>query len=152
VPTDLDDLVAAWRRAVEAFETFGHVFETARTQTRLAAVLRAGGRGAEADEVAALATAVARRLRAEPLLQELRLSTGPGRRTEADRRDETLTSRELEVIVLVAEGLSNREIAGRLFISAKTVSVHVSNILAKLGAAGRTEAVAIARRRGYLRD
>jgi DNA-binding NarL/FixJ family response regulator len=152
VTTDLDELVAAWRRAVEGFETFGHVFETARSQARLAAVLRAGGRSAEADEVAALATAVARRLRAEPLLQELRLSTGPGRRTEADRRDETLTSRELEVIVLVAEGLSNREIAGRLFISAKTVSVHVSNILAKLGAAGRTEAVAIARRRGYLRD
>ena len=45
-----------------------------------------------------------------------------------------------------------REIAGQLYISAKTVSVHVSNMLAKLGAAGRTEAVAVARRRGYLDD
>ena len=56
------------------------------------------------------------------------------------------------MLALVAQGRSNREIAGQLFISAKTVSVHVSNILAKLGAAGRTEAVAIARRRGYLGD
>ena len=51
---------------------------------------------------------------------------------------------------LVAQGRSNGEIGRQLFISAKTVSVHVSNILAKLGAAGRTEAVAIARRRGDL--
>jgi DNA-binding NarL/FixJ family response regulator len=56
------------------------------------------------------------------------------------------------VLALVAEGRSNREIAKLLFISAKTVSVHVSNILAKLGAAGRTEAVALARRRGLLTD
>jgi DNA-binding NarL/FixJ family response regulator len=54
------------------------------------------------------------------------------------------------VLALVAEGRSNREIAGQLFISVKTVSVHVSNILAKLAAAGRTEAVAVARRRGLL--
>jgi len=52
--------------------------------------------------------------------------------------------------VLVAEGRSNGEIGKQLFISTKTVSVHVSNILAKLGAAGRTEAAAIARRRGLL--
>ncbi len=54
------------------------------------------------------------------------------------------------MLALVAQGRSNREIAGQLFISAKTVSVHVSNMLAKLGAVGRTEAVAVARRRGYL--
>jgi DNA-binding NarL/FixJ family response regulator len=68
------------------------------------------------------------------------------------RRDEALTARELEVLALVAQGRSNREIAGQLYISAKTVSVHVSNMLAKLGAGGRTEAVAVARRRGYLDD
>ena len=56
------------------------------------------------------------------------------------------------MLALVAEGRSNREIGNQLFISAKTVSVHVSNILAKLGAAGRTEAVALARRRGLLVD
>jgi DNA-binding NarL/FixJ family response regulator len=54
------------------------------------------------------------------------------------------------VLLLVAEGRSNSEIARHLFISAKTVSVHVSNILAKLGASGRTEAAALARQRGLL--
>ena len=53
--------------------------------------------------------------------------------------------RETEILTLVAEGRSNGEIAKQLFISAKTVSVHVSNILAKLDASGRTEAAAIAR-------
>lgn len=56
--------------------------------------------------------------------------------------------RELEVIWLVAEGRSNREIGADLFISAKTASVHVSNILAKLGVSSRGEAAAVARRRG----
>jgi ATP/maltotriose-dependent transcriptional regulator MalT len=57
-----------------------------------------------------------------------------------------LTPRELDVLRLVAEGLSNGQIGGRLFISTKTVSVHVSNILAKLGVASRTEAAAVAHR------
>ena len=51
---------------------------------------------------------------------------------------------------LVAQGRSNGEIGKQLFIATKTVSVHVSNILAKLGASGRTEAAAIARRDGLL--
>ena len=59
-----------------------------------------------------------------------------------------LTARETEVLRLVAAGRSNREIAAELFISAKTASVHVSNILAKLNAASRTEAAAIAHRAG----
>jgi DNA-binding NarL/FixJ family response regulator len=61
-----------------------------------------------------------------------------------------LTPREAEVLALVAEGGSNRDVGQRLFISTKTASVHVSNILAKLGARSRTEAVSIARRRGLL--
>jgi DNA-binding CsgD family transcriptional regulator len=59
-----------------------------------------------------------------------------------------LTPREAEVLALVAAGRSNRQIAQALFISPKTVGVHVSNILAKLGAAGRVEAAAIAHRLG----
>ena len=54
--------------------------------------------------------------------------------------------------MLVAQGRSNKEIGQQLFISTKTASVHVSNILAKLGASGRTEAVALARRSGDLTD
>ena len=57
-----------------------------------------------------------------------------------------LTSREFEVLRLVADGRSNPEIAARLFISAKTASVHVSNILAKVGVASRGEAAAAAHR------
>ena len=59
-----------------------------------------------------------------------------------------LTARELEVLALVAEGRSNRQVADALFISAKTASVHVSNILAKLGVASRVEAAAVAHRLG----
>ncbi|MCP9948741.1 response regulator transcription factor [Actinomadura madurae] len=59
-----------------------------------------------------------------------------------------LTGREREVLKLVAEGHNNREIAATLFISPKTASVHVSNILAKLNATSRTQAAAIAHREG----
>jgi DNA-binding CsgD family transcriptional regulator/tetratricopeptide (TPR) repeat protein len=59
-----------------------------------------------------------------------------------------LTARELDVVALVAEGRTNRQIADALFISAKTASVHVSNILAKLGVTNRGEAAAAARRLG----
>ncbi|MGN6245017.1 MAG: helix-turn-helix domain-containing protein, partial [Motilibacteraceae bacterium] len=57
-----------------------------------------------------------------------------------------LTPRETEVLALVAQGLSNGQIAERLFITTKTASVHVSNILAKLGVATRVEAAATAHR------
>jgi DNA-binding NarL/FixJ family response regulator len=75
---------------------------------------------------------------------ELEASAGLGGRT-LDRADDTaLTARESQVLELVAEGLSNGQIAERLYISRKTVSVHVSAILRKLGAASRTEAVRLA--------
>ncbi|MEV4461776.1 response regulator transcription factor, partial [Microbispora sp. NPDC049633] len=59
-----------------------------------------------------------------------------------------LTAREREVLAHVADGLANREIGERLFISQKTVSVHVSNILAKLGVTSRTQAAAVALQEG----
>ena len=59
-----------------------------------------------------------------------------------------LTNREREVLRLLAAGRSNREIAVALFIAPKTASVHVSNIMAKLGAGSRTEAAAIALQAG----
>ena len=59
-----------------------------------------------------------------------------------------LTRRETEVLSLVAEGRTNRQIGQELFITTKTASVHVSRILAKLGVAGRGEAAAVAHRLG----
>jgi DNA-binding NarL/FixJ family response regulator len=61
-----------------------------------------------------------------------------------------LTARERQVLHLVAEGCSNAEIAAQLFISAKTVSVHVSNIMRKLEVSNRRAAAAVARRAGLL--
>jgi DNA-binding NarL/FixJ family response regulator len=154
--TDDERLLAAWQETVAGFEDFGHVYEVARSQARAAAVLRALGRSPEADALVAAATGTARKLGAHPLLSELRLLGGvPGARTSTAPgrpRDESLTGREREVLALIAQGRSNKQIGEHLFISAKTVSVHVSNILAKLGAAGRTEAAAEARRRGLLTD
>jgi DNA-binding NarL/FixJ family response regulator len=67
---------------------------------------------------------------------------GQAQVTEPERLG--LTARELEVLRLVAAGRSNREIASELFISIKTASVHVSNILGKLGVTSRGEAAATA--------
>ncbi|MDG4859659.1 response regulator transcription factor, partial [Streptomyces sp. T-3] len=72
---------------------------------------------------------------------------GPGTALLPDPVEELgLTSRERDVLRLVAAGRSNRQIAEELFISPKTASVHVSNILAKLGVSGRGEAAALAHR------
>jgi len=64
--------------------------------------------------------------------------------------DEDLTAREVEVLRHVAEGQRNRDIADKLFISEETVKVHVKHIMEKLGASDRTQAVAIAIRRGII--
>lgn len=70
------------------------------------------------------------------------------RRRESNAR--TLTRRELEVLELLAEGMSNPEIAGRLHISINTVRNHVQNLLTKLGAHSRLEAVALGIRQGLV--
>jgi DNA-binding CsgD family transcriptional regulator len=141
-------LVDTWRDTEQLFADFGHVHELAAVRVTLAGILRATGDPAGAREVGDLARETAHRLGAAPLLEELKsIGSAP---TRADGPSDTLTAREAEILALVAEGRSNGEIGKQLFISAKTVSVHVSNILGKLGAAGRTEAAAIARRRGLL--
>jgi LuxR family maltose regulon positive regulatory protein len=63
---------------------------------------------------------------------------------------EPLSERELEVLQLISEGLTNREIAQRLFISLRTVKWHTSNIYGKLGVKNRTQAVATSRTLGVL--
>lgn len=64
--------------------------------------------------------------------------------------DETLTTREIEVLKQIGGGNRNRDIAERLFISEETVKVHIKHIMEKLGASDRTQAVAIALRRGII--
>jgi DNA-binding NarL/FixJ family response regulator len=148
-PSEAEHL-GAWERSVAAF-SYGQVVELARSRARLAAVLRATGRGAEAAEQAKLARDVARELRAEPLLAEIRalgLTSAP--RAAAPGGAAALTGREHDVLALLVEGRTNRQIASQLYISEKTVSVHVSNILAKLKVRSRTEAAALANRDGLL--
>jgi NarL family two-component system response regulator LiaR len=69
---------------------------------------------------------------------------------EGKREIPQLTEREREVLALMAEGLSNKEIAARLGFSKRTAAFHVGNILQKLGAASRTEAVVRAKERGII--
>jgi DNA-binding NarL/FixJ family response regulator len=74
----------------------------------------------------------------------------PGTRAEGDDFEEPLTPREIEVLELLAEGLSNKAIAVRLGISDQTVKFHVAAIAGKLSAANRTDAVRRAVRRGLI--
>jgi len=144
-----------WRAAVEAF-AFGHVYEQARSRWRLAEALLASDDRAGAAVEARAAHEVAVRLGAEPLRVAVetlarrgRLDIGVAAARSADVAV-VLTPREAEVLSLLAQGRTNRQIGAGLYISEKTASVHVSNIIAKLGASGRTEAVAIAAQRGLL--
>jgi DNA-binding NarL/FixJ family response regulator len=146
---------AAWEAVLDAFGP-GYVYETARAQWRLAESLAAAGRREDAATAWRSAAETAARLRAAPLAAALddlarraRLDVGPARSTRSAAGPvAALTDREREVLRLLARGLSNREIGTELFITPKTASVHVSNILGKLGAASRTEAAAIAHREG----
>jgi LuxR family maltose regulon positive regulatory protein len=77
-------------------------------------------------------------------------AASPATRVAGSRLAEPLSSRELEVLALVAEGLTNREIAARLYLSLHTVKAHARTINAKLGANSRTQAVARGRAMGLL--
>lgn len=147
----------AWAKAVAAFD-HGDEYERARCRLRHAeALLAAGDRDTAAAE-AAEARETAARLGATLLLGRLDAVIRRGRlkETATDRtagaagRTAPLTAREQDVLRLLALGRSNRQIGEELYITGKTASVHVSNILAKLGAASRTEAVAIAYREGLI--
>ncbi|WP_320782494.1 helix-turn-helix transcriptional regulator [Streptomyces sp. CRN 30] len=156
------DTPQAWGEAVTAFEAVERPYELARVRHRLAeALLTAGGEDERhrATELLRLARAAADHLGARPLTgavellaQRARLplgrADGPAA-APADPADRLgLTSRERDVLRLVADGRTNRQIAEELFISPKTASVHVSNILAKLDVSGRGEAAAVAHRLG----
>ncbi|MGW3208590.1 helix-turn-helix transcriptional regulator [Streptomyces sp. NPDC001135] len=156
------DTADDWSPVVTAFECLDRPYELARVRHRLAGALLADGGEDERDragELLRLAEAVAAHLDARsladavtrlaqrarlPLTRAPRQALGP-----ADpAADLGLTSRERDVLRLVSAGRTNRQIAEELFISPKTASVHVSNILSKLGVSGRGEAAAVAHRLG----
>ena len=142
----------AWQTVLDEFGP-AYVYETARTRWRLAEALAEAGRRDEAADQWRQAQQTADKLKARPLRAALDDLARRARIGTPEQHGDgavlaSLTSREREVLRLIAAGRSNREIASVLFIAPKTASVHVSNILGKLGAASRTEAAAIAYREG----
>jgi DNA-binding CsgD family transcriptional regulator/tetratricopeptide (TPR) repeat protein/nucleoside-triphosphatase THEP1 len=152
----------AWSEVVTAFEPLDRPYDLARVRYRLAESLLAVGGEDERDratELLRLTHTVAGHLGARPLADAAR-ALGRRARLPLTRAGEPgpaaadpvealgLTSRERDVLRLVAAGHTNRRIAQELFISPKTASVHVSNILGKLGVSGRGEAAAVAHRLG----
>jgi DNA-binding CsgD family transcriptional regulator/tetratricopeptide (TPR) repeat protein len=151
----------AWAAAAAAWERLGQPYRAAYAGFRQAEALLAGpGDRDTAAGVLGRAAAITGRLGARLLDAEVhalarraRLGLAPPAAAPAagpppPAAQLGLTSREAQVLALVAAGRSNRQIAQALFISPKTASVHVSGILAKLGAASRVEAATIAHRLG----
>jgi DNA-binding NarL/FixJ family response regulator len=155
---------ARWAAAAEAWEALAYPWHEGYARWRQAeALLAQGAPRPEAAAALARAWALADGLGAGPLVAEVAslarrarielpsAAAGGGEEAPAppgpSATDELgLTPREREVLALVADGRTNRQIAEALFISNKTASVHVSNILAKLGVANRGEAAAVAHR------
>ncbi|GLY74483.1 ATP-binding protein [Actinoallomurus iriomotensis] len=139
-----------WDAAAAAWDDLGEPYPLAYALWRAAV---ASGDRDQATSRLRRAAELAGCLCAKPLRERIEASA---RRARVPLGGQTggpslgLTPRELEVLRLVADGRSNREIAGELFISAKTASVHVSNILAKLEVASRGEAAATAHRMGLV--
>ena len=154
----------AWSLAAERWRARRRPYLLAYARWRETEALLATGDRAAATEALREAGAIAAELGARPLAEAI---ASLGRRARLDLATQSpapaapeprvttpadpygLTKREREVLGLVALGRTNRQIADALFISENTAGVHVSNILGKLGVAGRTEAAAIAVRAGY---
>jgi DNA-binding CsgD family transcriptional regulator len=151
---------ARWAAAVDARSAVDQPWELAYARYRLAEAILAGG-GPAIDAAGPLreAHATASELGAAPLRTAIEalasrariaLESAPGSVGKAERPATALTPRELEVLALVAAGHTNREIGDRLFITEKTVSVHVTHAMDKLGALSRYDAAASATRLGLL--
>jgi DNA-binding CsgD family transcriptional regulator/tetratricopeptide (TPR) repeat protein len=152
-----------WAAAATLWEQLEQPYPAAYAHWRQAEALLAG-RGSRAAATTALRSAhqTTQRLGATPLRRELEalarraridLAEPPPTGEVAPARPAEpfgLTPREHEVLTLLAEGRTNRQIGQALFISAKTVGIHVSNILAKLGVTSRVEAAAVAHRGGLV--
>jgi ATP/maltotriose-dependent transcriptional regulator MalT len=150
---------ANWTEAIDASRRAGDPYLVAYALLRRAEVACAAADRESASPAAQEAARLAAALGAAPLLEEVRALARRARlRIEAAAPEAEpaatgidalgLTQREREVLQLLADGRSNPQIAAELFISRKTASVHVSNILGKLGVASRGEAAAVAHRLG----
>jgi DNA-binding CsgD family transcriptional regulator/tetratricopeptide (TPR) repeat protein len=148
-----------WAAAADAWEALGRPYPAAVARWREAEAHLDGGERAAAAESARAAMSAARRLGAGWLLDEvsglaargrLRLGEAPEESAAPPPPEEPfgLTPRERQVLALVAEGRTNREIGDELYMAEKTASVHVSRILAKLGVRSRGQAAAVAHRLG----
>jgi len=154
---DGDALPSTWREVAERWTDLERPYLAAYARWREAeAALVAGDRVAATAALRA-SHAVAERLGAQPLRaavealgRRARIDPRPGDPSEhelgapGEADPFGLTPREREVLALVADGRTNRQIAETLFISESTAGVHVSNILGKLGVANRGEAAAVA--------
>jgi DNA-binding CsgD family transcriptional regulator len=152
---------APWEAAAERFAALGEPFELAYARWRQGEALivgggdRAGAQAAlqEAAEIAAILGASLLLAEVEGLARRARVVLGEqdaGEAASPDLDGLGLTEREHSVLALVAGGRTNRQIGEALFISEKTASVHVSRILAKLGARSRVEAATAAHRLGLV--
>ena len=147
-----------FERSLDALSGLTVPHDRAEIQVRAAAALVAAGKRDRGIELLVSAYRAARRLKARPLaaraVEDL-ASLGEkverlGRRAVADLEWGGLSRRELEVIRLLELGRTNREIGRELFLSARTIDMHVRNILAKLGCRSRLEAVRKAEELGLL--
>jgi DNA-binding CsgD family transcriptional regulator/tetratricopeptide (TPR) repeat protein len=141
-PTAWQAAADGWREGNEQLLLAYSLYRLGRTTSDALREAVAIARGLGAAPLLAEAEALARRLRVD-------IPVGDQGRAASDDRF-GLTERELDVLRLVAAGRSNSEIGKELFISPKTASVHVSNILGKLGVARRGEAAATAHQLGLL--
>ena len=141
------DTLRRWRRppAIVLLSTAPGAAWSARA--RRAGVRAVLGHDASADEIAAAVTATRAGLL---VLHPGALSGASASATLARPDASTLTTREMEILEMMAEGMRNRAIAGRLKISRHTVKFHVASILTKLAARSRTEAVTLGVRRGLI--
>jgi DNA-binding CsgD family transcriptional regulator len=129
--------------AARGWDDLGRTWEATWARLDLAACLVRGNRHGEAVPIVAQALATARRLDSPPLRERAEELGGIARsRSTTDEPWRPLTAREFEVARLVAEGMTNAEIAETLGLAPKTVSAHLEHILAKLGAMRRTEVAA----------
>jgi DNA-binding CsgD family transcriptional regulator len=158
---DGDPAAAAtqFERATQLLQDVGAPFERLETDRRAAAALRRADRREEAAERLLAAYHLARRLKARPLVQRLaadlaELGESADRRLTRRQAEqlgrEDLTRRELAVVQRLAVGRTNREIAGELFLSTRTVDAHVRNILRKLDCRSRADAARRASELGLL--